>query len=81
MRIPARFAQTRRIALAGRPDGAHQHCPALPAHLERLVEGRALAVASHFPWVTAQRYVQVTPEVYGMLWTSLLLSWAPPLLA
>ncbi len=40
-----------------------------------------LAVAGHFLWVTAQRYVQVTPEVYGMLWTSLLLSWAPPLLA
>ena len=27
-----------------------------------------LAVAGHFLWVTAQRYVQVTPEAYGMFW-------------
>lgn len=81
MRIPTRFAQTRRIAPAGRPDGAHQHRPTLHAHLQRLVQGRALAVASHFPRVTAQRCAQVPPEAYGMLWTSRLLSRAPPLLA
>jgi hypothetical protein len=27
-----------------------------------------LAVAGHFLWVTAQRYVQVTPEAYSMIW-------------
>lgn len=27
-----------------------------------------LAVAAHFLWLTAQRYLQVTPEAYGMFW-------------
>ncbi len=27
-----------------------------------------LAVAGHFLWATAQHYVQVTPEAYGMFW-------------
>jgi len=27
-----------------------------------------LAVAAHFLWGTAQRYVRVTPEAYGMFW-------------